>query len=64
MQEVNEAMQAALRPEALAKYAIKGTDADFGSLDGQIPSRGVVSVLSRKLPKADTGEPSHLPLSC
>ena len=56
VQEVNEAMQAALRPEALAKYAIKGTDAEFGALDGQsLPNTGVVSVLTKKLPKADAG---------
>ncbi|KAK9836541.1 hypothetical protein WJX74_002758 [Apatococcus lobatus] len=55
-QEVNEAMQAALRPEALAKYAIKGTDADFGTLEGQVPNTGIISVLSRKLPKADADD--------
>lgn len=60
MQEVNEAMQAALRPEALAKYAIKGTDAEFGALEGQsLPNTGVVSVLNKKLPKADAGRADH-----
>ncbi len=49
-------MQAALRPEALARYAIKGSDADFGALEGQaLPNTGVVSIGIRRLPDADAG---------
>lgn len=43
--EVKEAMRAALRPEELEQYAIRGVDADFeAAVPGTLKSGGVVSV--------------------
>jgi len=48
LQETQEAMQEALRPEQLAEYSIVGRDADFeDTLGGKLPISGVVSMKVR-----------------
>jgi hypothetical protein len=45
VQETQEAMRAALRPEQLAEFSIVGRDADFEDrLGGKVPTSGVVSM--------------------
>ena len=49
LQEVEEAMRAALKPEDLAKYSIVGRDDDFEeTLGGKIPASGIISLKSEK----------------
>lgn len=56
MQEVQEAMRAALDPEKLAQYSVAGAEADFeGALGGRLPASGLVSL------KKDAKDKEHTP---
>ena len=49
VQEAQEAMRAALKPEQLAQFSIVGRDADFEeTLGGKIPAAGIVSLKAGK----------------